>query len=181
MAQERKDSKEWFVEEVLCHESELRRWLRNRFSLISDIENLIQEAYTRLIKAYESGPIANPRAFLFVTTRNLAFNEIRHFKHELKVTADDLHPLVDWDDVAVNPFHRAALCEEVSLLKEAIRKLPKRCRQIITLRKLYGLSQREIANRLGISINTVENQGTIGLKKCAEYFSQKGYKTRFTK
>jgi RNA polymerase sigma factor (sigma-70 family) len=47
-----------------------------------------------------------------------------------------------------------------------------RCRQILTLRKIYGLSQKEVAAELGISEHTVEAQGTIGLRKLAEYFER---------
>jgi RNA polymerase sigma-70 factor (ECF subfamily) len=45
----------------------------------------------------------------------------------------------------------------------------------VTLRKIYGLSQREVAERLGVSEHTVEAQGGIGLRKCIEYFRRHGY------
>ena len=45
----------------------------------------------------------------------------------------------------------------------------------MTLRKLYGLSQKEVAARLGISEHTIEAQGSIGLRKCIEYFRHHGY------
>jgi len=45
----------------------------------------------------------------------------------------------------------------------------------MTLRKIYGLSQAETARKLGISENTVEAQGAIGLRKCIEYFRRHGY------
>jgi RNA polymerase sigma-70 factor (ECF subfamily) len=50
--------------------------------------------------------------------------------------------------------------------------LPTRCRQIITLRKIYGLSQKEVAAQLGIAEHTVEAQGTIGLRKLGEFFER---------
>jgi RNA polymerase sigma-70 factor (ECF subfamily) len=43
---------------------------------------------------------------------------------------------------------------------------------VLTLRRLYGLSQREIAARLGISENTVEHQVTIGVRKCTEFLAR---------
>jgi DNA-directed RNA polymerase specialized sigma24 family protein len=51
----------------------------------------------------------------------------------------------------------------------------------MTLRKIYGLSQKEVAKKLGISVHTVEAQGSIGLRKCIDYFRQQGYLTRFSK
>jgi RNA polymerase sigma-70 factor (ECF subfamily) len=57
-------------------------------------------------------------------------------------------------------------------LTQAIQSLPARCRQIITLRRIYGLSQKEVAAQLGIAEHTVEAQGTIGLRKLTEYFER---------
>ncbi len=45
----------------------------------------------------------------------------------------------------------------------------------MTLRKIYGLSQKEVGQKLGISEHTVEAQGAIGLRKCIEYFRRHGY------
>ena len=54
-------------------------------------------------------------------------------------------------------------------MTEAIQSLPDRCRQIFTLRKVYGLSQAAIGRQLGVSENTVSAQLTIGVKKCMEF------------
>ena len=65
-----------------------------------------------------------------------------------------------------------ALNQELELLTQAIQSLPARCRQILTLRKIYGLSQKEVAAQLGIAEHTVEAQGTIGLRKIADFFGR---------
>jgi RNA polymerase sigma factor (sigma-70 family) len=62
--------------------------------------------------------------------------------------------------------------QELQLLTLAIQALPTRCRQSLTLRKIYGLSQKEVAAQLGLSEHTVEAQGTIGLRKLTEYFER---------
>lgn len=54
--------------------------------------------------------------------------------------------------------------EKISLVVSALLTLPDRCRQIFILRKFEGVSQREIAERLGISERTVESQITRGMK-----------------
>jgi RNA polymerase sigma-70 factor (ECF subfamily) len=72
-----------------------------------------------------------------------------------------------------------ARAQELELLTQAIQSLPTRCRQVLTLRKIYGLSQREVAAQLGISENTVEAQGVIGLRKLAEYFERIERQQRF--
>lgn len=62
--------------------------------------------------------------------------------------------------------------EKLERLTIAIQSLPERCREVMTLRKVYGLSQKEIALRLGISEFTVSAQLTIGVRKCTESFAR---------
>jgi RNA polymerase sigma factor (sigma-70 family) len=169
-----------FVDEVLPHEDDLRRWLKSRFPVVRDVDDLVQEAFSRLLKAHDSGPIVNPRAYLFVVSRNLALNQLRHLKYERPQGTNDIDPLSIMDEVN-SPPESMAVKEEFQHLIQAIQSLPDRCRQIMTLRKIYGLSQKEVAKKLGISVHTVEAQGSIGLRKCIAYFRQHGYTARFAK
>jgi len=172
----------WFVDEVLPHETDLRMWLRGRYQVVgeTEIDDLVQEAFTRILKSHASGPIVNPRAFLFVTARNLALNQIRRLRHEQSRAPDSVDALSIADSTN-SPFESVALKEELQDLVDAINELPTRCQQIMTLRKIYGLSQKEVAAKLGLSVRTVEAQIAIGLKKCASYFRRHGYLKRFKK
>jgi RNA polymerase sigma factor (sigma-70 family) len=133
------------------------------------MDDIVQESFSRLLKAHNSGPIVNPRAFLFVTARNMALNQLRHLRYERPPDASEVDLLSIVDDVNSAPASLAKK-EELQQLIRAIQSLPNRCRQVMTLRKIYGLSQKEVAQRLGISVHTVEAQGSIGLRKCVEYF-----------
>lgn len=138
------------------------------------MEDVVQDAYARLMRAHASGPIANPKAFLFVTARNLALNHLRHQGYERPAGATEVDPLSVLDDALGAP-EMLTRREDFQVLIEAIQSLPDRCRQVVTLRKIYGLSQRETAERLGITENTVEAQGAIGLRKCIEFFRRRGH------
>lgn len=164
----------WFAEEVLPHEAGLRAWLAGRFPGLHDVDDVVQDSYTRLLRARATGAIACPRAFLFVTARNLALN---HFRHQRHARAGDLADaeVTDMLDEQRSVPESVAGAEDLRLLIDAIQSLPPRCRQIVTLRKIYGLTQKEVAERLGISEHTVESQGAIGLHKCIAYFRQRGY------
>lgn len=169
----------WFAEEVQPHEAALRAWLRSRFPTLMDVDDLVQESYTRLLRARETGSIACAKAFLFVTARNLALNQLRHLRHERPDGLVELDASGVLDNSTAIP-ESVARAEDLQLLIHAIQSLPERCRQIMTLRKVYGLSQKEIAQKLEISEHTVEAQGAIGLRKCIEYFRHRGYGTRST-
>lgn len=145
-----------------------------RFPGLGDVDDVLQDAFARLLRAHAAGPIANPKAFLFVTARNLALNRLRHLRYERPAGMTEIDPMSVMDESLGAP-DRLAHQEDFQLLIEAIQSLPDRCRQVITLRKIYGLSQREVAERLGISEHTVEAQGAIGLRKCIEFFRRRGH------
>ena len=86
-------------------------------------------------------------------------------------TEDDLDDLVqesylrllrarERGEVASPKAFLFSIARNLTLLTEAIRSLPARCRQIFTLRKVYGLTQSEIAAQLGLSENTISAQLT---------------------
>jgi RNA polymerase sigma factor (sigma-70 family) len=168
------DHARWFAEEVLPHGPRLRAWLQARFPKLSDSEDIVQESFSRLVQSHATGPVACPRAFLFVTARNLALNRLRHLRIERPEGATEIDALAVVDD-AVGIPEALAHAEDFRVLVRAIEALPERCRQVLTLRKIYGLSQKEVAERLNISEATVETQGSIGLRKCIEFFRRHGY------
>lgn len=165
----------WFIDQVLPHEDKLRSWLRYRFPELKDLDDIIQESYVKVIKAHESGPIINARAYLFLTAKNLVLNRFRHFRYE-KPPGDIDFQFDDLLGDAEDPLEEVTKQEEIQIMIKAIRSLPRRCRQVITLRKIYGYSLREVAGILGISVSAVDAQSSIGLRKCAAFF--RTYKTR---
>ena len=64
--------------------------------------------------------------------------------------------------------------QELELLTRAIQSLPGRCREVFTLRTAYGLTQRQIADKLGVSLSTVEKQFAQGIRLCASFFANGG-------
>lgn len=164
----------WFEEVILPFERELRVWLANRFPSLTDVDDLVQEAFFKVIKAKRSGPIVNPRAYLFLTARHLALGRFRKLKFEAPPGSVD--PDLDRLDIeSETPLESVARKEEIQMLLNAIRKLPRRCRQVIALRKIYGYSLRETAKVLGISVKTVDAQSAIALGKISEFFRTHGY------
>lgn len=156
----------WYAAELQPHEAELRAWLRNRFPSGLDFDDIVQEALVSAWKAYEQGTLRSPKAFLFGAARNLALYSMRSRKvrgYDTMVQIEDCDLL---DEKAGVP-ETVVRNQELQILTLAIQSLPDRCRQIFTLRKVYGMTQREIAKKLSVSPRTVNAQITIGLHKCA--------------
>jgi len=162
------DITRWFAEHVQPHEAMLRAWLRNQFRNEDDIDDVIQETYLRLLRAREQGEVTSPKAFLFAVARNLALDRLRHRQVLPTKSLAENEVLSVLEEGAGIP-EAVAHHQELELLTEAIQSLPDRCRQIFTLRKVYGMSQPEIARQLGLSENTVSAQLTLGVKKCMTF------------
>lgn len=165
------DKNEWFEEEIEPHESSLKAWLRNQFGIEDIIDDIVQIAYMRVLRAQDKGTISSPKAYLFKTARNVAIDQLKDLKKRqaepLENHTNIVH-LENWDNAKDILEHR----NEVELLKASIAALPQRCREIFVMRRLHGLTSAEISRKLGISTHTVSSQLTIGLKKCTEFIER---------
>jgi RNA polymerase sigma factor (sigma-70 family) len=166
----------WLAKDILVHERALRGYLSRFFKNVADIEDVVQETYARLLGLSDSAAegVRNWHAFLFTSARNVALDRIRRAR---VVSLDTLAEMGGADVLDQTPSADEALNarQELALLLETIASLPDRCREALTLRKLYGLSQREIANRLAITESTVEKHVAYGVRLCAErMFAKRG-------
>lgn len=163
----------WFTEEVHPHEPALRAYLQARFPTLADHDDLVQETYTRLLRAKDTVGVRYPKAFLFTAARNAAFDLFRRRRAHPTESVNDRAELVVLD---AQPSAADALDQryELEVLAEAVRALPDRCRQVIMLRYLDGLAYKEIAVQLGISPETVKVHMAKGMRRCAAFFAARG-------
>jgi len=161
----------WFEANIKPHEPMLRAWLRNRFPSESEVDDVVQESYLRLWQMHQVKAIASPKAYLFATARNLVLLNIRRRNRGVNFGLGEFDDSVLLDD-GVSVQDNATRAENLELLTKALQSLPARCRQILTLRKIYGLSQREVAAKLGLSERTVEGQVAIGVAKIEAFFER---------
>jgi RNA polymerase sigma factor (sigma-70 family) len=174
------DSDAWFRTHVQPHEAMLRAWLAQGFGSRLAVDDVVQEAFLRVLRARVTGGLQSPKAFLFATARNLALDQLR--RHHVSRTDS----LVETDCLNVLDEHESipegvARSQELALLTEAIQSLPDRCRQVMTLRIVYGLSQRIIGEKLGISDRTVAAQLAIGTMKCTDFMLRRTDQQRTAK
>ncbi|MGH7960177.1 MAG: RNA polymerase sigma factor [Opitutaceae bacterium] len=150
------------------HESKLRGWLRARFPSLTDVDDLVQEAYARLVRARATGRVANPKSYLFAIARNAALDRFRH-DHVIsfeRVEEIDRRSVLEETPNATEARNHT---QDLELLAAAIQALPQRCRHVLVLQKIHGLSYQEIATRLGISERTVNAQIAKGVLRCRDY------------
>jgi RNA polymerase sigma-70 factor (ECF subfamily) len=161
----------WFAEEVQPHEPMLRAFLRKEFPALSDVDDVVQESHLRVLKARELGKIASVKAYLFATARNCALQFFRRRKHLSELSVSELPELAVLES-SHNVVETVSARQDLALVTDAIDTLPGRCREIVVLRALHGLSHKEIAARLGLSEQTVRVQVMRGMRKCAQFLRE---------
>jgi RNA polymerase sigma-70 factor (ECF subfamily) len=157
---------------LLAHERDLRAFLSRCLPHRDDVSDVVQETYTRLLalSPERRSAVRSWRPFLFTTARNVAMD---HLRWPTGVSLEAL-PETNGADVVTGggeeqtPDEIVNLTQEQDLLARVIASLPEKCREVLTLRKIHGLSQKEIAQRLGIAEHTVEKHISYGVRLCAE-------------
>ena len=148
---------------ILPHEADVRAWLRWAGGLAADIDDIVQETYCRLAALETVSHIANGRAYFFRTARNITIEKIRRARVVRIDCVTEIDALNVVDD-GPSPERVVAGRRELRRVQALVEGLPERCRQIFTLRRIHGLSQREVATRLGVTENVVEAQAARGLR-----------------
>lgn len=167
------DPTQWFKDEVHVHDGQLKSWLRGQFPSVRDVDDVVQESYLRIWKARLTAPVRSAKSFLFQVARHVAIDLLRRERASPVVQLGDLAGLSVMDS---RPDSAQALGakERLDLLSDALVALPPRCRQIIMLHKIQGMSQRQVAERLGLSERTVENHTRAGIVRLQLYMSGRG-------
>ena len=126
-------------------------------------EDIVQESYTALWEKLQEGAhVLNRKSYLYMMVRNRCLDHLR----KKGIPTESLKPydtygIIDDDDAQDRSRTEARLWT-------AIDALPEKCREIFILSKRDGLKYEEIAEELGLSVNTVRNQIAKALKLIKE-------------
>jgi RNA polymerase sigma factor (sigma-70 family) len=157
----------WFVEEVLPLEHLLMGYLRKNTRDADSVSDLRQDIYIRVYEAAEKDIPQLTKPFLFAVARNLLIDRARQSRVASIVThglPDEMNDYVD----ELSPERHALGRESMGLFARALAALPPRCREVVELRRISGLSQKDVAEQLGISEGTVEKQIAKGVRFLAD-------------
>lgn len=164
-------SHEGFSQLVADTARSLRRYVQRLVGSPEAAEDIAQEAYAR---TYQQGErVEQPKAFLFMTARNLAYNVHRHQRLAATDLVADIDATGVYSDDGRSPEDGLIADEEARLLREAVERLSPQCRAAFTMKLFHGCSYRQIADELGVSVSTVEKHISKGLRETHAFMSRR--------
>ncbi len=149
----------------------LKRFLARFFSDRQDIEDVAQEAYLRAYVAEQQKEIEQPKAYLFRIAKNLALTKLTKKSKKITDYLEESGASVVIECGAAADSEAEAQ-ESLGLYCEAIAALPEKCRQVFLLRKVHGLAHKEIAQRMSLSVSSVEKYLLRGILECKAFVQE---------
>jgi RNA polymerase sigma factor (sigma-70 family) len=155
-------------EAFVRHESALKRFIGRFMRSVHDVDDIAQEAFLRAYAVEQNRLIEQPKSFLFRIAKHVALSQLS--RKSLQITGY----IEDFNDSSVLGRQSSAE-DEVSARQilgvhcEAVAELPQQCRNVYLLRKVHGLAHKEIAQRLGITVSTVEKHLIKAVELCDGY------------
>ena len=153
---------QWLAAHILPHERRLRAWLHAR-AAGGDIDDIVQETYAILAGLPSVTQIHNPRAYMFQVAQTVVLQRLRRAAIVRIDAVEEIERLSILDDEP-SPEQLVSDRQELRHVAMLIAQLPPKCREAFLLRKVEGLSQREIAHRMGVSEGTVEKHIAKGVR-----------------
>ncbi len=156
-----RDIDRWLIDAVLPGAVRYRA-LATRLVGAADAEDLVQEAYAKLLCAPDWRGICNPVGFTMRVVHNLALDRLRRariIRIDQIAAADLMEIRYDGPDALAVLSGKT----ELAALVAAVDRLPSQCRKVVRMRKFDGLAPQAIADSLGLSVSTVEKHLAKGL------------------
>jgi RNA polymerase sigma-70 factor (ECF subfamily) len=139
-------------------------------------EDIVQEVFTRIWDTRRDLLLNDGiRFYLFSAVRNNCISHLRSVKGGRTMPLNDKALA---DNVYISPKDTSDKGQYEQLLREAIDLLPEKCREVFVLSRIGHLKYKEIADVLGISAKTVENQLGKALKLIREFLKKKDIHNR---
>lgn len=137
----------------------------------ADVDDILQEALARALEADDKKRIEFPKSYLYTVSRNMVFREQERRSRE-----------VQWEiDEAILESHSPPTDQELyyrqmlAVFWEAMATIPQTHQRAILLRRIYGLSHKQIAKKMGVSLSAVEKYFAHGIKRCQDIMKSQGY------
>lgn len=144
------------------HHGWLVQWLNRRVHCVQEAADLAQDTFVRLLKQCPA-ELQEPRAFLATVARSVLIDHCRRMSLE-RAYLDTLALLPE--PVTPSPEERAIVLEALEQIDRMLDGLGARARSAFLLAQLDGLSYKEVAARLGVSLSSVEKYMATAFAHC---------------
>jgi len=159
---------------VAEHGSGLLRYIARRGAGRSEVHDIAQETYLRLLRVQHVDLIENPQAYVYRIATNLLY-DLRLKRRNADEALQRLLNEPTRPSEAVSAERSVEQLELRERLEEALATLSPKCRAVVILHRRDGMTYDEIGHRLGISSSMVKKYLGIGIRMCREHLRAKGY------
>lgn len=163
----------FFKQLYITYFAKLKRFACEYVISEEEAENIIHDVFMNLWENQNAFLLAkNKVGLLFSSVRNRCIDHLRHQTIERRTVA---HLQQEFDETLQIKLNSLEVLDEPlfvenieDIVSKAIANLPEKCRIIFIKNKIEGMKQKDIAQELNISVNTVESQMAIAYKKLKE-------------
>ncbi len=163
-----READQWFSQHLFPYENALLTVARRMTGNRETARDMVQETYADMLAGEKWRNVQNPRAYAMQALRN----SVLTFLQRARVVPIELIANMEQlphADQAPDAHDLLSAKEKRDLLLKAIEALPPKCRQVVKLRRLREMPQKEIARHLGIAESSVEKHLARGMQLIAEY------------
>ena len=159
---------------LYTHESaKLQRYLTRRVGILEDAEDLVQDAYMRMLAApVEAESLRSPKAFLFAVASNLAIDSIRRKRRERIAVGAMNGPetVLNGDQIDLicptpNPEQQVDHLIQINQVVAGLEGLSRKCRVAFLMHKFMDMPYSEVARALGVTVSMVEKYLSQALRQ----------------
>lgn len=146
----------------------LVRYISRYFKRSQEAEDVVQEAFVKVIEAQREREIQSPKAYLYQTARHLALSQLKKSSFRLTDAMGDILPESDLL-ITASMEEQYEVSENFEVFCRAVRSLPVKCRRAYVLCRVYGFSQKEVAEHMGISLKGIEGHLARATRRCVDF------------
>lgn len=159
---------------LACFISERKRlvhYLTGRTGCAATAEDILQDAWLKLDRSESRGPVGNPLAYLQRMARNLVIDNARAHSRR-RLDAVEVEALLAFPDEAPDAEQKVSDAQQLERLAQIVEELPARCRDLFLAARIEGTPHKQLAERFGVSVRTVELEVARALDHCSERLRQ---------